>query len=148
MWRLPGYVGVCQSSRYHRDVVAAMVPISGEGFSGDGQSEPHPLLVRAAKDVAPHWSVNFWVHDADAVAARAAELGGEGGFVPLRLRAGRKSSGRGRPTGRDAHRRTAAPRPLRGLGSNAFDHHIWCMCWANPCKRLGYAHPGPLLVLL
>jgi predicted enzyme related to lactoylglutathione lyase len=77
MWRLPGYVGVCQSSRYHRDVVAAMVPISGEGFPGDGQSGPHPLLVRAAKDVAPHWSVTFWVHDADAVAARAAELGGE-----------------------------------------------------------------------
>lgn len=76
MWRLPGYVGGVTEQPVPRDVVAAMAPISGEGFPADGQSGPHPVLVQAAKDVAPHWSVNFWVHDADVVAARAAELGG------------------------------------------------------------------------
>jgi hypothetical protein len=29
------------------------------------------------EDEAPHWSVNFWVSDADAIAVKAAELGGE-----------------------------------------------------------------------
>ena len=37
---------------------------------------PQPLLVRAMEEAEPHWSVNFWVPDADAVAAKAAELGG------------------------------------------------------------------------
>ena len=41
-----------------------------------GQAGLQPLLARAVEDVAPHWSANFWVPDADAVAAKAAELGG------------------------------------------------------------------------
>jgi uncharacterized protein len=61
MWRLPGYVGGEPEQPVPRDVVAVMAPIAGEGSQGD---------------VAPHWSVNFWVHDADALAAKAAELGG------------------------------------------------------------------------
>jgi uncharacterized protein len=28
-------------------------------------------------DVPPHWSVDFWVDDADATAEKAAELGGK-----------------------------------------------------------------------
>jgi predicted enzyme related to lactoylglutathione lyase len=32
--------------------------------------------VRAVKDVAPHWSVNFWAPDVDALAARTTDLGG------------------------------------------------------------------------
>lgn len=40
-------------------------------------------------------------------------------------------------------------RMVRGwAGSNASDHHIWCMCWKNLCTVLGCAHPGSLLVLL
>jgi predicted enzyme related to lactoylglutathione lyase len=27
-------------------------------------------------DAPPHWSVDFWVHDVDATAQRATELGG------------------------------------------------------------------------
>jgi predicted enzyme related to lactoylglutathione lyase len=76
IWRLPGYVGGRPEQPVPRDMVAAMAPITGEGFSGVGQIGLHPLLVRAAEDVAPHWSVNFWIHDANAVAAKAAELGG------------------------------------------------------------------------
>jgi predicted enzyme related to lactoylglutathione lyase len=58
MWRLPGYLGGEPRQPVPRDTVAVMAPVTGE-------------------DVAPHWSVNFWVHDADGIAARAAELGGE-----------------------------------------------------------------------
>ena len=53
MFHLPGFVGGEPSQPVPRDVVAAMVP--GE---------------QAA------WSVDFWVADVDAAAARAVELGG------------------------------------------------------------------------
>ena len=61
LWRVPGYVGGEPQQPVSREVVATMLPMSGERF-GD--------------DVPPHWSVEFWVDDTDAVAARAAELGG------------------------------------------------------------------------
>jgi len=77
IWRLPGYVGGGPEQPVARDMVAAMAPITGEGFSDVGQTGLHPLLVRAVEDVGPHWTVNFWTHDADAVAAKAAELGGK-----------------------------------------------------------------------
>ena len=76
MWRLPGYVGGVPEQPVPLDVVAAMTSITGEGLPGIDQAGLQPLLLRAAEDVAPHWSVNFWVPDADAVAARAAGLGG------------------------------------------------------------------------
>jgi predicted enzyme related to lactoylglutathione lyase len=57
MWRLPNYVGGEPQQPVPRDVVAVMAPLHGD-------------------DAAPHWSVNFWVGDADAVAAKADELGG------------------------------------------------------------------------
>jgi uncharacterized protein len=62
MWRLPGYVGGEPSQPVPRDVVAVMAPISGDQ-SGDGASS--------------RWSVDFWVDDVDAIADRAADLGGE-----------------------------------------------------------------------
>lgn len=72
-WRLPGYgeflerrdpglrERMAQSGAPDgfADVVATLNPIAGD--------QP---------DVPPHWSVTFAVEDADAVAARAAELGG------------------------------------------------------------------------
>jgi uncharacterized protein len=76
MWRLPGYVGGGPEQPVPRDVVAAMAPITGDGFSSVGQAGLQPLLARAVEDAAPHWTVNFWVHDADVFAARAAKLGG------------------------------------------------------------------------
>jgi predicted enzyme related to lactoylglutathione lyase len=51
--RLPGYVGGTEQQPVPRDVVAVLMP-------GD----------------AAQWGVDFWVADADATAARAAELGG------------------------------------------------------------------------
>jgi len=53
--RLPGYVGGEPSQPVPRDVVAAMAPAFGRPAG---------------------WVVNFWVPDADATAAAAADLGG------------------------------------------------------------------------
>lgn len=74
MWRLPGYGDYLEQSapglrermaemggpEGFEDVVAALSPI--------GDDQP---------DVPAHWSVTFAVDDADATAARAAELGGQ-----------------------------------------------------------------------
>lgn len=54
LFRLPGYVGGEPAQPVPRDVVAVMA--EGEAPS--------------------YWSVDFWVSDADALAARASELGG------------------------------------------------------------------------
>jgi predicted enzyme related to lactoylglutathione lyase len=54
LFRLPGYVGGEPAQPVPRDVVAVM----------------------AADGDRTHWSVGFWVHDADALAERAPELGG------------------------------------------------------------------------
>jgi uncharacterized protein len=74
MWRLPGYADFLERSdpdlrermadagapEGFEDVVAALNPIADD--------QP---------DVPPHWSVTFGVDDADATAARAADLGGQ-----------------------------------------------------------------------
>jgi predicted enzyme related to lactoylglutathione lyase len=62
LWRLPGYVGGEPRQPVPRDVVGIMTPASGDG---------------SASGVPPHWGVNFWVDDADAIAEHAARLGGE-----------------------------------------------------------------------
>lgn len=54
LFRLAGYVGGEPQQPVARDVVAGMAPADGES----------------------HWSVDFWVDDADSAAARAVELGG------------------------------------------------------------------------
>ncbi|MBV9820046.1 MAG: hypothetical protein JOZ07_17070 [Solirubrobacterales bacterium] len=56
-FRLPGYVGGEPEQPVPRDVVAAMAA------AGDD-------------DEPARWDVDFWIADADAVAARATELGG------------------------------------------------------------------------
>lgn len=56
MLRLPGYEGGEPDQPVSREVVAVIAPPA-----------PGPA----------HWSVGFWVGDADETAARAAELGGE-----------------------------------------------------------------------
>jgi uncharacterized protein len=55
LWRLDGYVGGEPAQPVPRDVVAVMAPAFGRPAA---------------------WAVNFWVDDADAIAARAPELGG------------------------------------------------------------------------
>ncbi len=54
LFRLPGYVGGEPAQPVPRDVVAVM--------AADGDHA--------------HWRAGFWVHDADALAARAGDLGG------------------------------------------------------------------------
>lgn len=61
LWRVPGYVGGEPEQPVARDVVGVMAPMSGDQFPDD---------------VPPHWSVDFWVDDADAAADTAAKLGG------------------------------------------------------------------------
>ena len=57
LWRLPGYVGGEPRQPVPRDVVAVMAS--------------------TRNGVPSHWSVDFWVHDADRTAAKAAELRGK-----------------------------------------------------------------------
>jgi uncharacterized protein len=61
LFRLPGYLGGEPGQRIPRDVVAVMTA-----------SEPGPN----GPSVPPHWNVNLQVDDSDAIAARAADLGG------------------------------------------------------------------------
>jgi hypothetical protein len=62
LWRRPGYVGGEPEQPVPRDVVAAMT---------------------AAGDRPPAWTVDFWIADADAAAAAAAELGGSVVVAPF-----------------------------------------------------------------
>jgi hypothetical protein len=57
LWRLPGYVGGEPQQPVPRDVVGVMMPRSG--------------------DAPAAWNVDFWVDDADDVAARADDRGGQ-----------------------------------------------------------------------
>jgi len=66
LWRLPGFRGGEPGQPVPADVVGVMLP-------GD----------------PPHWSVDFWVADADATAARAAELGGAVVVPPFDTTVGR-----------------------------------------------------------
>jgi predicted enzyme related to lactoylglutathione lyase len=61
LFRLPGFEGGEPLQPVPRDVVAVMVPMNADQFSDE---------------VPSHWSVDFWVDDADATAERAAEAGG------------------------------------------------------------------------
>jgi hypothetical protein len=56
VWRRPGYVGGEPEQPVPRDVVGAMMPATDDAPAG--------------------WSVDFWVGDVDATAAKAVELGG------------------------------------------------------------------------
>ena len=58
LFRLPGYVGGTADQPVPRDVVAVMAKLADAGTGS-------------------RWDVDFWVHDADATATRALELGGQ-----------------------------------------------------------------------
>jgi predicted enzyme related to lactoylglutathione lyase len=62
LWRLPGYEGGEPEQPVARDVIGTMAPMSDD---------------QASEEAPPHWSVDFWVNDADASAEKAAELGGK-----------------------------------------------------------------------
>jgi uncharacterized protein len=73
MWALPGY----------GDFLEQRTPGMREGMAAMGAPERFEDVVASVvpladdrADVAPHWGLTFAVDDADAIAARAAELGG------------------------------------------------------------------------
>ena len=68
MFRLPGYVGGEPGQPVSREVVATMAPGETAG-----------------------WSVDFWVDDVDAAAAKAAELGGTAIVAPFDMPLGRSA---------------------------------------------------------
>ena len=69
MFRLPGYVGGEPRQPVSRETIAAMAP---------------------AQDGAPaRWTVDFWVDDVDAAAAKAGELGGRAVAGPFDTPIGR-----------------------------------------------------------
>jgi predicted enzyme related to lactoylglutathione lyase len=80
MWRLPGYGDFLERSE---PGLRARMAESGapEGFE-DVVAAINPIA-DDQPDVPPHWSVTFAVDDADATAARAAELGGKVTVAPF-----------------------------------------------------------------
>jgi len=80
MWRLPGYGDFLEKSE---PGLRARMAESGapEGFE-DVVATINPITDEEP-DVPPHWSVTFAVDDADATAARAAELGGKVTVAPF-----------------------------------------------------------------
>jgi uncharacterized protein len=68
MWTVPGYVGGQPGQPVPRDVVATMLPPSG-----NGDASP------------PHWSVDFWIADIDAAAGKVGELGGQVLVAPYEI---------------------------------------------------------------
>jgi uncharacterized protein len=67
LWRLPGYLGGEPEQPVPRDVVGVMAQMSSERL----RDEPDP-----------YWGVDFWVDDVDAMADRAAKLGGRAVVPP------------------------------------------------------------------
>jgi predicted enzyme related to lactoylglutathione lyase len=59
-WRRPGYVGGEPSQPVPRDVVAVLMDLGPETATGS----------------QPHWSVDFWIADADAAAQQTESAGG------------------------------------------------------------------------
>ena len=80
MWRLPGYGDFLEKSE---PGLRTRMAESGapEGFE-DVVATINPIT-DDQPDVPPHWSVTFAVDDADATAARAAELGGKVTVAPF-----------------------------------------------------------------
>jgi uncharacterized protein len=74
MWRAPGYEGGEPGQPVPRDTVGVMVPMTDD---------------QPADEARPNWSVDFWVDDVDATAARAAELGGRVVAEPFDIPVGR-----------------------------------------------------------
>lgn len=74
LWRVPGYVGGEPGQPVARDVVGAMAPMSSAPLPGD---------------LPPHWRVDYWVDDVDAIAGKAAALGGRVVVLPANSPVGR-----------------------------------------------------------
>ncbi len=73
MWTLPGYGD--ELERDNPDLRTQMAAVGAPAGFEDVVASINPIPDDQA-DVAAHWSVTFAVNDADATAAKAAELGG------------------------------------------------------------------------
>ena len=58
LWRVPGYVGGEPGQPAARDVAGAMAPMSSAPLPGD---------------LPPHWRVDFWADDVDAISRPARD---------------------------------------------------------------------------
>jgi uncharacterized protein len=80
MWTLPGYGDYLE--RDNPDLRKQVAEVGGPKGFEDVVASINPIT-DDQPDVPPHWSVTFAVDDADAVAARAAELGGKVVVAPF-----------------------------------------------------------------
>ena len=80
MWALPGYGDFLEQRNpgMREDMAQAGAPERFEDVVADVS-----LISDDQPDVSPHWGVTFAVDDADAIAARAAELGGHVVVAPF-----------------------------------------------------------------
>jgi uncharacterized protein len=74
MWALPGYGDHLE--KLNPGTRARVAEVGGPSGFEDVVASINPLTADQA-DVPAHWSVTFAVDDADAIAARASELGGK-----------------------------------------------------------------------
>jgi uncharacterized protein len=81
MWRLPGYGDFLEQRDPGLRQRMAETAGAPEGFE-DVVATLNPMA-EDQPEVPPHWSVTFAVEDADATAARAAELGGRVVVAPF-----------------------------------------------------------------
>ena len=92
-WRRPGYVGGEPSQPVPRDVVAVLMDLGPETATGS----------------QPHWSVDFWIADADAAAQQTESAGGR--VVEPTNRHPGLPDHRARGSGRGAVQRQSADAP-------------------------------------
>jgi predicted enzyme related to lactoylglutathione lyase len=76
LWRAPGY-GDFLERTVDPDIRKRQQEVGAPPGFEDAIGWLVPLAQSTTPDAAPHWHVTFAVDDADATAARAAELGGE-----------------------------------------------------------------------
>jgi uncharacterized protein len=81
MWTLPGY-GDHLESEYHPDLRKQVEETGGPKGFEDVVASLVPIP-DDQPDTPPHWNVTFAVDDADAIAAKAAELGGKVVLPPV-----------------------------------------------------------------
>jgi predicted enzyme related to lactoylglutathione lyase len=80
VWTLPGYGDHLE--QIHPGVRKQVAAVGGPAGFEDVVASINPIS-EDQPDTPPHWSVTFAVDDADAVAAKAAELGGKVAVPPF-----------------------------------------------------------------
>ena len=106
MWTMPGYGDHLEEATPGlREFIAS---VGGPAGFEDVVASINPIP-DDQPDTPPHWSVTFGVDDVDAIASKAAELGGHRGRATDGRTVVAGGGGR-RPGGRDVHRQQVRPR--------------------------------------